>query len=129
MGIGEVVGSVSMLVITMALLGSASYLALASINGAAAMVDGSAARQSRDIGVLLVTIGSQSNASGTYVWLLDYGWQSAPVGSVFLNAESVSWSSNCPANWSGSICAVTLPSGARGQVTIVVGGKSVEVSV
>lgn len=128
-GIGEVVGSVSMLVITMALLGSASYLALASINGAATIVDGTARQQSTEAGVLLDTVGSQSNTSGTYVWLFDYGWESAPVGAVFLNAQGVGWSSNCPGNWSESICVVTLPPGARGLVTIVVGGKSVEVSV
>jgi hypothetical protein len=118
-----------MLVITMTLLGGASYLALASIDRASALVDGSAARQGRDIGTLLLTVGLQSNASGSYIWVLDYGWQSSPIRSVFLNAGSVAWSSDCPADWSGSICRVILPQGARGLVTIVVGGKSLEVSV
>lgn len=128
-GIGEVIGSVSMLVITMALLGSASYLALASINGAAAMVDRSASQQSRDSGVLLSVVGSQSNASGTYLWVFDYGWQGAPIGAVYLDAQTVDWSSDCGGDWAGSMCVIALSPGSAGLVTIVIGGKSVEVSV
>lgn len=128
-GIGEVIGSVSMLAITMALLGGASYLALSSINNAAAMVDGSARQQSRDIGLLLNVVGSQSNVTGTYIWIYDAGWESAPIGSVYLNAQKVSWTTTCKGDWSGSMCVIMLSQPASGLVTVVVGGKSVEVTV
>jgi hypothetical protein len=118
-----------MLAITTALLGGASYLALSSINNAAAMVDGSAQQQSRDIGVLLSVVGAQSNGTGTYVWIFNSGWESAPINSVFLNAQRVTWSTTCAGDWSGSMCVVTLSKAAGGIVTVVVGGKSLEVSV
>ena len=127
--VGEVVGSVSMLAITIALLGGASYLAFASINGAAAMLGGSAQQEAREAGLLLAVVGSQSNVTGTYVWLVDYGWESSPVGSVFVDAQSVPWTTTCSGEWSGALCVVKLPPGAAGLTTIVLGGESLEVSV
>ena len=127
--VGEVVGSVSMLAITIALLGSISYLAFSSINGAAAMVGGSAQQEARDAGLLVSVVGSQSNSTGTYIWLLDYGWESAPVASVFLDAGPVAWSTNCATDWSGSLCVVVLPPGSAGPATLVLGGKSLEISL
>lgn len=118
-----------MLAITMALLGGASFLALLSIHNAAGLVDRSAREQERDAGVLLDVVGSQSNSSGTYVWIYDYGWESAPVQSVFLAAEQVRWSTTCSGDWSGSLCVVVLPQATSGLLTIVVGGKSVEASI
>lgn len=127
--VGEVAGSVSMLAITIALLGGASYLAFSSINGAAAMVGGSAQEEARQAGVLLTVVGSQSNATGTYLWLLDYGWESVPVGSVLVDAQSVLWSASCSGDWAGSLCVLVLPPGASGPITVVVGGRSLEVAL
>lgn len=127
--VGEVVGSVSMLAITIALLSGASYLALTSINGAANVVGGSAQQQAREAGLLLEAVGSQSNATGTFVWLLDYGWESSPVSSVLVDAKPVPWSTSCLGDWSGKLCVVKLPPGAVGPTTIVLGGESLEVSV
>ena len=127
--VGEVVGSVSMLAVTIALLGGASYLALESINGAASMVGGSAQQEARQAGLLLGVVGSQSNATGTYVWLINYGWESSPVGPVLVDARSVQWTTTCSGEWSGALCVVKLPAGTAGLTTIVLGGVSLEVSV
>jgi hypothetical protein len=127
--VGEVVGSVSMLAVTIALLGGASYLALSSIDGAANLVGGSAQQEAREAGLLLGVVGSQTNATGSYVWLLDYGWESSQVGSVLVNAQPVPWSTTCVGDWSGTLCVVKLPAGATGLATIVLGGKSLEVSI
>jgi len=127
--IGEVVGAVSMLAVTIALLGGATYLALTSISGAANMVGGSAQQEARDAGSLVNVIGSQSNGTGTFVWLMDYGWTSSPVSSVLVDTQPVAWSSTCLGDWSGAMCAVKLPSGTSGIVTIVMGGRSLEVTV
>jgi hypothetical protein len=118
-----------MLAITIALLGGASYLALSSINGAAAMVGGSAQQEAREAGLLVSVVGSQSNATGTYLWLLDYGWESSPVGTVLVNTQPVAWSTTCAGDWSGTLCVVVLPPGANGPATLVIGGKSLEVSL
>jgi hypothetical protein len=118
-----------MLAITIALLGGASYLALSSINGAADMVGGSAQQEAHDAGLLLGVVGSQQNATGTFVWLLDYGWESSPIGSVLVNARPVAWSTTCVGDWSGTLCVVKLPPGQTGPATIVLGGRSLEVSL
>ena len=123
------VGSVSMLAITIALLGGTSYLALSSINGAANMVGGSAQQEAREAGVLLEVVGSQTNSSGTFVWLLDYGWESAPVATVLVDSRAVAWSTSCVGDWSGGLCVVRLPPGVTGPTTILLGGKSLEVSL
>jgi hypothetical protein len=120
---------VSMLAITIALLGGASYLALSSINGAANMVGGSAQVDAREAGLLLEVVGSQANSSGTFVWLLDYGWESSPVASVLVNAQTTAWTTTCNGDWSGKLCVVTLPPGAAGTTTILLGGESLEISL
>jgi hypothetical protein len=128
-GIGEVVGSVSMLAITMALLAGTSAIALLSIHNAAQLVSNSGEQKQREAGMLVNVVGTQSNSSGTYIWLYDYGWESAPIQSVFVNGENVSWSFTCNGDWSGSLCALSLPVAQRGQVTIVMGGISLAASV
>ena len=117
----------SMLAITIALLGGASYLALSSIDGAVTMVGGSAQQEAKDAGLLVAVVGSQANATGTFVWLLDYGWESTSVGSVLVDARPVAWSSSCGSDWAGELCVVTLPPDATGPATVVIGGKSLEV--
>ncbi|MDV3276956.1 MAG: hypothetical protein LYZ69_00640 [Nitrososphaerales archaeon] len=128
-GIGEVVGSVSMLAITIALLAGTSAVALLSIHNAAELVSTAGEQRQREAGMLVDVVGTQSNSSGTYVWLYDYGWESAPVQAVFINGETASWSFNCGGDWSGSLCIVSLPAAEKGQVTIVMGGVSLGASV
>jgi hypothetical protein len=93
------------------------------------MVGESAQTEAREAGLLVTVVGFQSNATGTYVWLLDYGWESSPVGSVLVNGQPVSWSTNCPGDWSGTLCELTLPQGASGSATVVIGGKALEVTL
>ena len=119
----------SMLAITIALLGGASFLAFSSIDGAAAMVRGSAQEEARQTGLLLTVVGSQSNGTGTYLWLLDYGWESSPIGSVLVDTQPVPWSASCAGDWSGSLCVLTLPPGESGPATIEIGGKSLEIAL
>lgn len=128
-GVGEVVGSVSMLAITVALLGGASVVAVLSIRQASALVQGSSQSEKKAAGTLVELMASQSNSSGTYLWLFDYGWSSAPISGVYVNGRGVSWTSSCPDEWSGSLCLVTLSPSLRGNVTVLVGGTSIAASV
>ncbi len=127
--ISEVIGSLSTLAITMALLGGVSTIALLSIHGAATQVETSAQRQQAQIGILLEVVGTQTNSSGTFVWVCDYGWASAPVQSVTFGAQAVTWSTTCEGNWEGSMCVVTLPPLPNGSVNLLIGGRTVEASV
>lgn len=128
-GIGEVVGSVSMLAITMALLAGTSAIALLSIHNAAALVSGAGQQQQREAGLLVSIVGTQSNSSGTYFWLYDYGWVSAPIQAVLVGAKQTRWSTTCEGDWTGSLCTVILPDATGGPVTLVIGGVSIEAFV
>jgi hypothetical protein len=127
--VSEVVGSLSMLAITMALLGGASALALLSVHGAASLLTKNGAIEGQKAGVLVTVVGSQSNSTGAYVWLYDYGWVSTQVQGAFLNGETTTWSSSCQAQWAHSLCVLVLPPSSKGQVTVVVGGVSIVASV
>jgi hypothetical protein len=118
-----------MLAITMALLGGASAIALLSVHGAASLLAKNGEAQGQQAGVLVAVVGSQSNSTGAYVWLYDYGWVSAAVQSAFLDGETTTWSTSCNDQWAHSLCVVSLPPASRGQVTIVVGGVSIVASV
>lgn len=117
-----------MLAITMALLGGASAVALTSVHDAASLLAHTGEQESREAGILVAVVSSQTNSSGTYIWLYDYGWVSADVQGASLNGASSSWSSSCQGQWAHSICVVTLPP-STGQATIFVGGVTVVASV
>lgn len=127
--IGEVIGSLSTLAITMALLGGVSTIALLSVHNSATLVESSARQQQAEIGILVEVVGTQTNSSGTYVWIYDYGWASAPVQSVMFGTRALGWSSTCVGDWSGSMCVVAVPPVSNGLLTLVIGGRSVEASV
>lgn len=128
-GLGEVAGSLSMLAITIALLSGASFLAVGSIKGAETLMQGSSQEQQRQAGVMISVLGVQSNSSGTFVWLYDYGWESAPVQAVYANGRPVQFSSTCPGDWAGSLCTVSLATAESGELTIIIGGESIAASV
>ena len=128
-GIGEVVGSISMLAITMALLGGASAVVLLSVHSAASLLAKSGEQQQRMAGVLVAVVGSQSNSTGAYVWLYDYGWASSGIQSVLVGATPARWSTSCTGDWTRSLCVVDLPPSTVGEVTIVIGGSTVVASV
>ncbi|HXW36839.1 MAG TPA: hypothetical protein VEJ36_02905 [Nitrososphaerales archaeon] len=127
-GTGEVVGSVTTLAITIALLAGASGLAAFSIGESARLAQESARLEQDDAGTLVSVLSVQTNSSGTFVLLFDYGWVSPPVRGVYVGGSPVSWSSHCPSDWIGSVCTVVIPA-ASGEITILVGGVSVVAAV
>jgi hypothetical protein len=127
-GIGEVVGSVAMLAVTIALLAGASAVAVLSIQAASELADKSAQDQRENAGLLVSVVTTQTNSSGTFVWLFDYGWTSAGVKSVYDDGQQVGWSSTCNGDWTESVCVVTLPP-VRGDLTILIGGVSIAATV
>jgi len=127
--IGEVVGSVSMLAVTIALLAGASVVAVLSIGDASNLVRGASQAEQRNAGVLVSLVTSQTNATGTYVWLYDYGWTSEPVKAVYVQGEAVHWSSTCGGDWTDGLCAITIVPPQRGGLTVVVGEVSIEATV
>src|SRR5437870_7198646 len=74
-GIGEVAGSLSMLVVTMALLTSASFLSFASVKAGASMLTAGAEGEAIAAGQLVGGGASQSNTTGSVGRLFNYGWQ------------------------------------------------------
>ena len=79
---------------------------------------------------VLALVSVQSNSSGSYVWLYDYGWVQGKLTATYLNGGLVQASSSCagvlqPNNY----CLVSIPAGIHGEVSIVFGSKSMDVSV
>lgn len=129
MGIGEVAGSLSMLLVTMGLLTGASFLSLASIRGATSLITGGAASQALGAGQLIRVVATQSNSSGTYLWVFDYGWEDARLSSIFADGQTTQIRSTCNVLRQGEICAISLPAGTVGLVTLVIGERSIEVAL
>jgi hypothetical protein len=127
-GIGEVVGSVSMLAVTVALLSGAALVGAYSVRDAASMITASNLQKQRDSGVLVSVIATSSNSTGTFVWLYDFGWEGAPLESVFVNGNAISWSL-CRELTVGGVCVVEVAPGSHGQLTIVAGDISIAASV
>jgi hypothetical protein len=127
--VGEVIGSVSMLAVTIGLLAGASAIAVLSIHDASSLVQNANQSAQRDAGVLISVLTTQSNSSGTFVWLYDYGWASEPVKMVYVAGQPVAWTSNCGNSWSRSMCVVTIPAHVKGEVTVMVGGISIAATI
>lgn len=117
-----------MLLVTMALLGGVSAVAVLSLRSAAGLVEGSASQQAQSIGELVAVLSSERNSTGSYIWLFNYGWAGAPINSVYANGAPTGWTS-CGVVASGALCTVVLPAGTSGTITIVLGGKSIAVDV
>jgi hypothetical protein len=127
--IGEVVGSVSMLAVTIGLLAGASVVAALSIHDASGLIQGSSQAEQRDVGVLVSVLTTQTNRTGTYVWLYDYGWVSEPVKAVYADGQTVAWSTTCGSDWSGGLCVIDVGPPVSGELTIVIGGISIAATV
>jgi len=117
-----------MLLITMGLLTGASFLSLASIKGASSFITAGADRQTRAAGQLLTIVSTQTNTTGSYIWLYNYGWEDANLNSVLVNGASVQQTS-CSRLRQESICVVVLPARTSGLVTLVIGDRSVELNL
>jgi hypothetical protein len=118
-----------MLAVTVALLAGASTIAVLSIRSASSLVQGSSQEAQRNAGMLVSVLATQTNSSGTFVWLYDYGWTSAPVKGVYVNGQAASFSSSCGADWSGRVCVLSISPPSRGDLTVVVGGISIAATV
>ena len=81
-------------------------------------------------GVLITVAGTQSNSSGTYVWLYNYGWVEGRLTSVYINGGLASgWTSTCSALQPGQLCDIDLGPGTHGAVTVDFGTRTVGLSV
>lgn len=127
--VSEVIGSVSMLAVTIALLAGASVIAMASVRSATSLVTNSAEKEARQAGILISVVTSQANATGSFIWLYNYGWQPAPIQGVYSDGVGLDWRSPCSSVDPGQLCTLSLPPGPPGAVTILLGGVSVEASV
>jgi FlaG/FlaF family flagellin (archaellin) len=120
--VSEVVSSVSMLAITIAVLGAAGVISLGSLRSAnAVLLTGSQDAASAD-GVLLTVVSTQANSSGSYVWLFNYGWTPAHLTGVYLDGGQIDVSTtSCSQLQPRGICYLCLQPGVHGAVTIAFG--------
>lgn len=126
----EVVSSLAVLMVTIALLGGIGVLALGSVRGSQGLLSLSSQGAAREDGLLLALVSIQSNSSGTYAWVYDYGWVQGTVSAAYLNGGLVKWSSSCGGLLQpGKVCAVSVPAGSHGEVSVVFGTKSLDYSV
>jgi hypothetical protein len=115
-----------MLVVTMAVLGGVGALSLGSIRSADNVLLSGSQSAADSAGILLTVVSTQSNSSGTYVWVFDYGWTPARLSSVYLDGGVLSgWASTCSPLLVREMCAVALPPGTHGAVSILFGSRSI----
>jgi hypothetical protein len=118
-----------MLAVTIALLAGGSAVALLSIRNGAGLVQAADSKRASQAGVLVEVVASQSNGSGTFVWLFNYGWVGAPISGVYMDGRGVGWSSNCSTADPGRLCVLVLPPGSTGEMDVVMDGVSVAARV
>jgi hypothetical protein len=116
--------------VTIALLGAVSYLALGSVRNSGSLLSSGAQGDAKDSGLLLSLVSVQTNSSGAYAWVYNYGWVEGAASAAYLNGGLVKWSSTCGGVLSpGGICAFSTPPGEQGEVSIVFGAKSLDYTV
>jgi len=130
MGVSEIVSSLAVLMITIALLGAIGVVALGSVRSSGSLLSSSSQGAAREDGLLLALVSVQTNSSGSFAWVYDYGWVQATLSAAYFNGGLVKWSSSCGGVLRpGGLCAISLPEEAQGEVSIVFGTKSLEFSV
>jgi hypothetical protein len=123
--VSEVISSLAVLAVTIALLGGISAVALGSVRNAGGLLAANSQGAAKDYGVLLALVSVRSNASGAYAWIYDYGWVQGQLSAAYLDGGLVRWSSTCGGVIEpGRMCAVSFPPGEHGQVSITFGTKS-----
>jgi len=128
--ISEVVASVAMLVVTMAVLGGLGILSMGSIRSADGLLLSGSQSAANDAGVLLTVVSTQSNSSGTYVWFFDYGWTPARLSSVYLDGGLVTgWATSCSPVHVREMCSLALPAETHGAVSVLFGSRSVALTL
>ncbi len=126
----EVVSSLAVLMVTIALLGAIGVVALGSVRSSGSLLSSSSQGAAREDGLLLALVSVQTNSSGSYAWVYDYGWVQGTLSAAYLNGGLVKWSSSCGGVLRpGTLCAISIPTGAHGEVSIVFGTKSLDFSV
>jgi hypothetical protein len=129
-GVSEVVSSVSMLAVTIAVLGAVGAVSIGSLRSANGILLSGSQNAASAEGVLMTVVSTQDNSSGSYVWLFNYGWTPAELSAVYLDGARVAgWSSTCSPLDPHSMCDLRLASGTHGQVTIEFGTRSVSLSL
>ncbi len=129
-GVSEVVSSVTMLAITIAVLGGVGVISLGSLRSANGLLLTGSQNAASAEGVLLTVVSTQGNASGTYVWLFNYGWTPAQITQIYLNGGQIAgWTSTCSPLQPKGICDVRLAPGAHGSVTIAFGTRTVSLTL
>jgi len=128
--VSEVVSSLAMLMVTVALLGGIAAVALGSLRSSGGLLSSSSQGAAREDGLLLALVSVQSNSSGSFAWVYDYGWVAGTLTAAFVNGGQVSWTSSCGGVVQpGAACAISFPPGEQGEASVVFGGKSVDFSV
>jgi hypothetical protein len=128
--VSEVVSSLSVLMVTIALLGGIGVVALGSVRSSGSLLSLSSQGAAREYGVLPALVSVQANSSGTYAWVYNYGWVQGTLSGAYLNGGSVAWSSSCAGVLQpGRACAISVPAGVHGEVSIVLGTKSLGFTV
>jgi len=128
--VSEIVSSLAMLLITIAVLGGIGVVALGSIRSSGSLLSLSSQGAAAQDGLLLSLVSVQSNSSATYAWVYDYGWAQGTLSAAYLNGGLVKWSSSCGGVIRpGAVCAFSVPSGEHGQVSMVFGAKSLGFAV
>ncbi|HEV2389230.1 MAG TPA: hypothetical protein VGS04_00750 [Nitrososphaerales archaeon] len=129
-GVSEIVSSLAVLAITVALLGAVGSVALGSVRSSGTLLSSGSQAAARQDGILLTLVSVQSNSTGSYAWVYDYGWVQGALSAAYLNGGLVRWSSSCAGVLQpGKVCAISVPPGLHGQVSIVFGTKSMDYSV
>ena len=126
----ELVSSLAILIITIALLGGISAVAFGSVRSSGDLLSSNSQNQANESGLLLALVSVQSNSSGSYVWVYDYGWVQGKISATYLNGGTVQYATSCGGTLEPSnICAVSIAAGQHGEMSLVFGSKSLDVSV
>lgn len=128
--VSELVSSLAVLMITVALLGAVGVVALGSVRSSGSLLSSSSQGAAREYGLLLAVVSVQTNSSGSYAWVYNYGWVTGTLSAAYLNGGSVKWSSDCSGVLDpGSLCAISIAPGEHGEMSVVFGDKSLDYSV
>jgi hypothetical protein len=128
--VSEVVSSLAVLMITIALLGAVGTVALVSVRSSGSLLSSNSQGAAKEDGLLLALVSVQSNSTGSYAWVYDYGWAQGTLSATYLNGGMVRWTSSCGGVLQpGKVCAISVPAGTHGEVSLVFGTKSLDYSV
>jgi hypothetical protein len=127
--IGEVAGAVSILAITLALLGGVSALSLGWLRGASSLVVQGQDRQNQQAGTLISFVATQKNVTGCYIWLYNYGWIGGTVSGVYLNGSLLTTTVNPNPVTARTLAVITMAPWVNGNLTVIIGGRAVNYEI